>query len=177
MLPFDYSRVVGEALPGSTVDRRSELRRCVAQWRGYEPVRRALFGQIGQAGYMSQPGTILLELGNSGFGRYRYALIVNGVARFGLVRGIDKGKKVDALLGGLLRTTTGDDWRRMQGDASSDTEDADCYFLTVTLRGGDTAQVAVYDLPDSSSALGRMLRALQSYVEEAQLTPTSDKNR
>ena len=81
--PFDYREAIGSAAPGARIDRRPELKHCVQQWAIHERDRSDLFRAIHQGAYLNQPGMVLLEVGNSGFGRYGVVLIAKGEVRLG----------------------------------------------------------------------------------------------
>jgi hypothetical protein len=152
--PSDYRKAIQDAVPGRTVDRRSELQRCVSGWGGYAKERRKLRAMLAKR--LNEERLVVLEVGNSAFPRYSYVLA--GETREERGRA-PESKRRRSSIRGILQSLGESDVDLLVGDASSEIDDADCYFLTVKV-GSIVKQIAVYGKPNRRSLGGRLIGAL-----------------
>lgn len=163
MSPFDYNVVVEHRSGVADQGRTPELRRCIALWGIARLERAAVFDWISRRGALGKPGTVLMEVGNAGFGRYGYALVVDGRSQSATEASV---QPIDTALEALLRASTAEHGPRLENDTESTVDDGDCYFLTLVAQDGSIRQVAVYGTPREQTLSGRLVRLLLPYVHE-----------
>lgn len=147
----DYRKAIQEAVPGRTVDRRSELFRCVSGWRNYARARRKLRAMLAKR--LNDEKVVVLEVGNPAFPRYGHVLA-------GKARNEPESKKGRGAVRDIVQGLVKSDVDLLVGEASSEMDDADCYFLTVKV-GSAVKQIAVYGAPSRRSLSGRLIDALR----------------
>lgn len=163
MIPFDYNVVVGHRSGVADQGRTAELRRCLSLWEIAKLERAAVFDWIGSRGALAKPETVLMEVGNAGFGRYGYALVVDGRSQSATEA---SAEPIDSALEALVRASAVDRGLRLENDTESTTDDGDCYFLTLVAQDGSIRQVAVYGAPREETSSGRLVRLLLPYVHD-----------
>lgn len=122
-------------------DHRPDLRRCIKLWSVLKVKRTTFYDKLGWNVLGNvEKDKIILEIGNSGFPRYDYIYITGNrmISSFGSSIDLSKysfGEILVELYAGRAQI--------LSGNASDDTEDGNCYFLTVI--GNNTKNsVAVY---------------------------------
>lgn len=163
MSPFDYNVVVEDRSGAADQGRTAELLRCISLWDIARLERTSVFDWISRRGALGKPGTVLMEVGNAGFGRYGYALVVDGRCQSATEASVEP---IDTGLEALLRASAAEHGPRLENDTVSPVDDGDCYFLTLVAQDGSIRQVAVYGTPREQTLSGRLVRLLLPYVHE-----------
>lgn len=160
----DYAEAIQGARPDVAADMRPALELCVANWEAYRAVRQRVLERLRREKLLDANGTILLELGNSGFPRYSYALFARG--RF--LTGVDTptGGHEEDVLSADLSTSLLD----IKGSASAPVYDGDCYFVTYR-ADNQWRRVAFYTSRMLEPPVQNLLRIMGRHVDPASERP------
>lgn len=142
--PTDYEEAIGEARVSGESDGTPWLHNCVRQWSDLDGQRRALVDEFN--GRRADDIGVLLEVGNSGFGKYEFVAVIGDRVK---TSGGEKSLTKSEL--SRLRTLLGEGFTGIHGEAVADKFDADCFFLTMRVRD-QTRQVAIYGSPRQAAA-------------------------
>lgn len=166
--PFTYTNVAKSGIPGLFPDTWDNVRSCTLNWEVFHDERSDVFATINNTGFFRKAHSILLEIGNAGFGHYGYAAVVDGALVD--VPGAWTDLAADIVQTASIRRA----WEsiddisvvRMRGTASAAVFDGPCYFLTVTLRRGGFRQIAIYGPPSGAAFSGKLVNQLLPFVRE-----------
>jgi hypothetical protein len=150
-----YQTAIEEAQIAKGLDGRVELRRCIKNWELIAEERRSVFGSLRRK-LEASDFSLLLEVGNSAFGRYEYVAVTETEISSSFHKG-EKQLPPDAVE--ALRKALKTQIVNIQGLAASPVDDGDCYFLTGRL-GASYKQVAIYGYPKSDTPAGMIVVAL-----------------
>jgi hypothetical protein len=137
----DYKTAIAQAEVKQGTDRRLELESCIKHWDAMHIQRVALLNES-----LGESRSVLLEVGNSGFPRYDYVRIDGFLLRSSFNGDVDVSR---SLLGKRLMGIYADQSIDLRGNADSEVDDGDCYYLTVN-SGGMQKSIAVYGTPEST---------------------------
>jgi hypothetical protein len=135
-VPFTYAEPIGRVAPGRWVDRRLDLRRCVAGWEHWSGARSKLFAAMAKMGVQGRREVVLLEQGHSTWAMYGYALAVDGVIQQGL-EGNQPLSRPD--LGNVRTPAAGN----LPDSIEDNVDDGGCWFATVW-HDGKLTQAVMY---------------------------------
>jgi hypothetical protein len=107
---------------------------------------------------------VLMEVGNAGFGGYRYSLVVDGTFVSGVVD--ELGAKADQVPP-QLENDARDVFASAPEVTSVPAFDGGCFFITMR-REGKRRQVAVYARPPVGSALERLVQEMLRHAVSPQ---------
>jgi hypothetical protein len=137
----DFQDAIRQAQVRDGNDRRPDLRQCVRQWAVLGKKRTALYDELDKDIHGSiRARQIVLEIGNSGFPKYEYVHINGSHLSSSLGGSMDLS---GYSFGDLLERIYAGQAPTLSGRAHGDTEDDNCYFLTVITNKGQIS-VAIY---------------------------------
>lgn len=175
--PFSYEQVLAGPSQPDNSDAHLEIENCLTHWQPYEAARQKLLDAIIAAGFFRKPHSVLLEVGNAGWGSYRYAAVVNGhLVKIDRDREGGSSPSTRSAIHKLSRSMTDSAVSRMR-TASRLTADGDCQFLTITLESGGYRQVVVYGPPTSAMFAGKTIETLLPLLQRVDLRLPSEENR
>jgi hypothetical protein len=155
--PFDYMDAIANAETSPTSDRRDDLRRCLRNWQTYKDARNAFADHVNRSGVLRSGRFVLFEIGNSGFPRFGSLVLQNSTLESSTDPMGQKSLDIHgSALDKLFSRLTERDVLSMQGQAYSEIDDGDCYFLTVGV-GPALKHVAIYGKPSDSTAVGQLV--------------------
>ena len=137
----DYKTAIAQAEVKQGTDRRLELESCIKHW---DAMRIRRVGSLNES--LGEGHSVLLEIGNSGFPRYDYVRIDGFLLRSSFNADVDVSRSA---LGKRLMEIYASQSIDLRGNADSEVDDGDCYYLTVN-SGGTQKSVAVYGAPEST---------------------------
>ena len=135
----DYKAAIAQAEVKQGGGRRLELESCIKHWDAM---------RIRRGGSLGEGHSVLLEIGNSGFPRYDYVRIDGFLLRSSFNADVDVSRSA---LGKRLMEIYASQSIDLRGNADSEVDDGDCYYLTVN-SGGTKKSVAVYGTPESTAS-------------------------
>src|SRR5688572_30592717 len=120
---LDYQEAIAQAEVTQGTDRRPELRRCIKHW---DALRIERIGSLNAS--PGEGGSVLLEIGNSGFPRYDYVRIDGFLLKSSFNAAVDISHSA---LGRRLMELYANPSIDLRGSADAEVDDGDCYYLTV----------------------------------------------
>ena len=140
---MDYGPAIAQAQVSEEPGGKLDLKRCIINWTESRISRARPLSVDGDVA-----GSVLLEMGSSGFSHYDYVriegmLLSNSDGSATNVSQLPLGK----LLQKLYKHLPSD----FVGSARSETDDGECYFLTVNTPHSSKT-VAFYGVPNSTSS-------------------------
>ncbi|WP_374348746.1 hypothetical protein [Thermomonas sp.] len=147
---LDYQEAIAQAEVTQRSDRRPELRRCIKHWGALRIKRVGLLNAPSGEG-----GSVLLEIGNSGFPRYDYVRVDGFLLKSSFIATVDLSHSA---LSKHLMELYANPPIDLHGSADAEVDDGDCYYLTV-IGGGMQRSVAVYGSPKATPT-GLLIREM-----------------
>ena len=165
---FDYSSAVAEAVTSGSSDRRNELRACIRNWKSYRDARRAFAEAIKSSDASRADKLVVIEIGNSTFPRFESVLLSDSA-----MYPYRSGKAIPAIdirdssLSKLIATLSENNVSAMRGEAYSQIDDGNCYFVTVRVDS-TLKHVAIYGKPSSRTLEGRLVSQILQKLASAE---------
>jgi hypothetical protein len=153
--PFDYGEAIRSAKMRQGMTENAVLGMCKMNWDFAAEPRKRVFEALREKKYLSRPGNVFAEIGDSAGLAYDYVIAA----------GANEDPQVDSsgvwTVGRLSpEVATSDELASMRGDASWTGDDGTCVFVTIVLPDGKLKQVAFYGGGRATGATKRLLGAL-----------------
>ena len=155
--PFDYMDAIAKAETSPTSDRKNDLQRCLRNWQTYKDARSTFADHVNRSGVLRAGRFALFEIGNSGFPRFGSIVLQDSILESNTDPTGQKSLDIrGSVLDKLFSRLTERDVLSMQGQAYSEIDDGDCYFLTVGV-GSALKHVVIYGKPSDSTVVGQLV--------------------